>query len=405
MLKVSVRLLIVSHVLVRSHNGRYYVQGAFGRHVDAFARRFDEVWLLSCAESVSGPLDEYHLRAPNVTVIPVPDIQHPVRVIRYALRLRGMLSAALRFPSAVKRCDVIHLRLPSPIGAVGALAAKLARKPTFVYVAGDREEMLLVKGPLIRPLASAAQKILRFLVDGNLCFTTGHALACKFEGPSDRVIPVASTAMDREHIFESSKALEHAERPPKEILFVGSVGKAKGVDVLLQAVWDLRSQGIDARLRIIGRTHDGGVWLRRYINSLGLQEAVVYHDHMPWDAVIYEYDKSDIFVLPSRGEGVPHVVIEAMSRGLPVIASNVGGIPWVVQHGESGLLVRPGSSAEVAQALLALFNDVGLRRRLVRGGLEVARRHILDDLIDGMVEKVCQYYNLSLSADAKGTNW
>ena len=392
--KVSKRLLIVSHALVRSHDGHHYLQGAFGRHVDAFARRFDEVWLLTCGRPASGPLDEYYLRAQNVKIVPIPDIWHPVRAVRYALMLRGMLWAALKLPSAIEKCAVIHPRLPSPIGAVGALAAKLARKPTFVYVAGDREESLLSKGPVMRPLAAVTQRVLRFLVDGNLCFTTGDVLARKFEGPSDRVIPVASTAMDRAHIVESADALQRTERPPKEVLFVGAVGEAKGVDVLLRAIRDLRHQGRDVRLRLIGRTHDGGAWLRQYVNSLGLQKAVAHHDHMAWDAVIYEYDKSDIFVLPSRGEGVPHVIMEAMSRGLPVVASDVGGIPWIVQHGESGLLVRPGSSAELTQALVTLLDDVELRKRLVLGGLDVAKKHVLDDVIDGMVEKICQRYGL-----------
>lgn len=305
-----------------------------------------------------------------------------------------MLQAALRVSLLMRDCDVVHIRLPSPIGVVGSLAAKLARRPVFFYIAGDREQLLLNKGPLMYIPARLVQAFLRFLVKGGLSFTTGHVLARKFGGPSESVIPIVSTALDRSHMADPLRAMEKAASTPQEVLFVGAVGEAKGVDVLLRAIKALRDRGVNLRLRIIGRTHDGGRWLRQQINALGLQGGVTCQDHMAWDLVIYEYDKSDIFILPSRSEGVPHVVLEAMARGVPVVATNVGGIPTVVRHGENGLLVKVGSEDDLAQAIFSLLDDAELRKRLVLGGLETAGRYVLDDVIDSMVEKVCQHYGL-----------
>lgn len=398
MRKLDQCLLIVSHVLVRCHNGSHYLQGGFGRHVEAFARCFDKVCLLTCLEPADSPPDLYRLRADNVEVVSLPNIWHAARLARYAKQLRGILSAAMKLPALIKFCDLIHPRIPSPIGTVGAVAAKLSHKPAFIYIAGDQAESIRSKGPMFRPLAGMARRFISTLVSDELCFTAGEVLSRKLGGPNERLVPVVTTAMDRRHLVEPSVALARAAREPQEILFVGVVGRAKGVHVLLRAFRRLRDLNRHVRLRLIGGTTDGGRWLTQQIDSLHLGGAVVHHDHMAWNKLIYEYDRSDVFALPtlpSRGEGVPKVVTEAMARGVPVVTTEVGGIPSVVRHGESGLLVEPDSSDELVDALLKLLDDVELRQRLVQGGLEVAERHILEDLIDGMVQKVCEYHRLA----------
>lgn len=253
----------------------------------------------------------------------------------------------------------------------------------------------------MRPFARMIQKFLELIVKDSLCFTTGPILAEKFRKASKRIYPVISAAMDADQIIQAEVALKEAEKTPIEVLFVGAVSEAKGVDVLLRSMYELQQQGRHLHLRIIGMTPDEGIWLTRYIESLGLQQAVTHYGHMAWDKVIYEYDKSDIFVLPSRAEGVPHVIVEAMSRGIPVIATSVGGIPWIIEHASNGLLVSPNSPEELTEALIHIIEDVELRKRIVLGGLEVAHRATLDGIVDEMIDKVSQRYELPLDKNGK----
>jgi len=85
-------------------------------------------------------------------------------------------------------------------------------------------------------------------------------------------------------------------------------------------------------------------------------------------------DKSQIFVMPSRSEGMPVALLEAMAHGLAIVATRVGGIPEVVDHGVDALLVEPRDSAALALALRELLADPELRNRLGRAARARAER-------------------------------
>ena len=103
----------------------------------------------------------------------------------------------------------------------------------------------------------------------------------------------------------------------------------------------------------------------------------------------------DIFAMPSYWEGLPLSMVLAMGAGLPVVASRVAGIPEVVNDGVTGLLVDPGDSAQLAQALHALVQDRALRARLG----EAARAFVLPRFgVDGYVASIAALYDRLLAA-------
>jgi len=127
------------------------------------------------------------------------------------------------------------------------------------------------------------------------------------------------------------------------------------------------------------------------IDELGVRDVVEHRPHMAWDRLMECYDEADVFVMPSvegRGEGVPKVALEAMARGVPVVASDVGGIRTLITHEANGLLVPPGDERELVDAVSRLWGDADLRSRLARAGVETARGHGLDHLIDLMVSRM-----------------
>jgi len=383
------KILIVSHVLVRYYKGRYYVKGTFGRHVDAFAKRFRQVFLLTCVTSQQYPVDDYCLRSKNIQILGTTNFWHPNRIVRFVRRIFSMIIAAKEVFCIVPKIDLIHLRLPSPIAFICLIITKIVNKPVFIFLAGDREKLLLLKGKILWPLAKLYHLSLKLLTKGKLCFAVGKDLAVKLGGPSDRIIPVVDVALEAKHFIRENDALKNLRNNlPVKILYVGAVNQNKGVDILLSAVKLLKSKGYQVRLRIVGRIEGKKNWFLKMVDSLSLNNYVDLVGYLSWEKVIYEYNKNDIFVLPSRCEGIPNVILEAMARGIPVIATDVGDISSLVIHLINGILVKSTSPISLAKALEYLINHYDVRKKLIKNGLKTVKRYTLSKLIELMLNKV-----------------
>jgi glycosyltransferase involved in cell wall biosynthesis len=118
---------------------------------------------------------------------------------------------------------------------------------------------------------------------------------------------------------------------------------------------------------------------------------------MPLDELLPIYREYDLFVLPTLpGEGVPRVLLEAMSAGVPIVTTRVAGIPSLIAHERNGLLVDQPSAPVVAGALARLVVDGVLRRTLIAGGYETARAHTLDVQAAGMMREVSARLGVTL---------
>jgi glycosyltransferase involved in cell wall biosynthesis len=122
---------------------------------------------------------------------------------------------------------------------------------------------------------------------------------------------------------------------------------------------------------------------------------VHFHGFVPQGAALRQlYRESDVFILPSLQDQQPKVLMEAMSQSLPVIATNVGGIPTIVQNGENGLLVPPARPEAFATAVRQVLSDDGLRQKLVREGLTHARAHTVEQETAKMMQVVASHFSL-----------
>jgi glycosyltransferase involved in cell wall biosynthesis len=183
-------------------------------------------------------------------------------------------------------------------------------------------------------------------------------------------------------LFSPGQVAAEAVAPPDTplgIVCVGTLHEVKGQVHLVRACAVLRDRGVDVACRIIGRGPDEPM-LRRTIDQLGLRDVVTLVGPLARDGVIDELRRADVLVAPSvisaRGqkEGIPVVLMEAMSCGLPVVASRLSGIPELVEHERSGLLVTPGRPEELADALARLAGDPELRGRLGSAGRSTIER-------------------------------
>ena len=159
-----------------------------------------------------------------------------------------------------------------------------------------------------------------------------------------------------------------------EVLFVGRLLHGKGLSLLLESVGQLRAEGLDVALTLVG---DGParVELETTARAVGIVNHVQFLGAVGQDDIRGFYERADIFCLPSFAEGIPVVAMEAMATELPVVSTRIMGIPELVEDGEEGLLVPPGRQDRLADALRALIRSPSERRRMGAAG----RRKVMRD--------------------------
>ena len=177
-------------------------------------------------------------------------------------------------------------------------------------------------------------------------------------------------------VFQIQGKIE-LEKPGKiRLLNIGRMARAKNQRLLLQAVAEVER---NFKLSIVGVGHFR-TDLENMVRELNLVDKVEFAGNAPEISTLFQ--DSHIFVLSSDYEGLPLSILEAMSAGLPVVSTDVGGVKEAVVHGKTGFLVERGNSKALAEKITALIDDRALRHRFSENGLDRYDRYF-------RLEKMC----------------
>ena len=170
----------------------------------------------------------------------------------------------------------------------------------------------------------------------------------------------------------SEFAYEPGDRTVQKVLGVGGLNKRKGFDYLLRAAHELKSRGFDIEVELVGDGPERAV-LETLGKELGITDRVRFRGWLSPDQVRSVMKQVAVLVHPSSGLGdaVPTVIKEAMASGTPVVASNVAGIPELLDGGKCGVLVPPQNVDVLADAIKTLLTDHAMRRTYA----EAARKY------------------------------
>jgi glycosyltransferase involved in cell wall biosynthesis len=314
----------------------------------------------------------------GVKFIPVAALVRPIRPLRDFQALLALL-----WHLWVERPDIVHTHT-SKAGILGRLAARLAGVPYIVHTPHGH----VFYGHFGRLASRAFLALERFYSR----FT--HRLVALTEGerrdylelgvgPADATLVVHSgvdlaafgAAAAQPDAMKSALGLDPAS---KIVGFVGWLLPIKGPLHLLNAMAAVWERHPDAVLALVGK---GGqeAELKRRAQEIGAGGRVKF---LGWREDVAEImPLFDVFVLPSLNEGMGRVLVEAMAAGRPVVASRTGGIPDLVRHEETGLLVAPGDEAGLAAAIGRLLGSPAEARRLADGGRLRCSQYGLKDML------------------------
>jgi len=315
--------------------------------------------------------------------------------------LTFLASASLAALGSVRawKPDAIIAFFGIPSGPVGLLLRIVSGRPYIVSLRGgdvpgfqpyDLALFHKLLGPVIRLLWKRA-----FAVVANSAGL--QALALRFA--PDLPIAVIPNGVDAQKFHPASTPKPAVDRPVR-MLFVGRVVYQKGLDVLFRALAALPME-LNYELEIIG-DGDQRPALTLEAAQLGLATRITFAGWCDRKLIAERYRQADLFVFPSRDEGMPNVVLEAMASGLPVVATAIAGSEELVREGENGHLVPPEDAAAMTTAIAHLLAEPKIRRTMG----EASRRRIEQEytwtrVAEGYLElarKMCAPSGLSAPA-------
>lgn len=280
------------------------------------------------------------------------------------------------------RPSILHCNLPGPWDSQYSLVAPLARLAGVRHVV-TTEHLPMVppfaKGKILRSFGSRWVERVITVSEDNVRYLVGYHGV-----PREKILVVRIGVP--EPVRGASSGIRETEGISKEdflCVMIGSLESRKGHARAFEALAVLPGS---VKLLIAGEGNEERA-LRAMAVSLGIERRVHF---LGYRADIDELlSACDALVLPSTLEATPYVIVEAMASGLPVVASNVYGIPELVRDGETGILVDPGARDDIVRAVASLAGD---RDRLARMGSAARRRYEELFRLDRCVEETQTVY-------------
>lgn len=295
----------------------------------------------------------------------------PFFTVPFIFRYLNALSIALACRKTVKNIhstnaiDVLHAYGVYPDGVAAALLSKWLNIPNVITALGsdvNKEMQVTLKrkqslwalhraATVIGVSKDLVKTLIHYGVNKNKVHWVPTGV-CRTTFKAQPVSSDSKTTNDHDIVSDQLLSSSALDTSKKIVLFVGRLHPVKGLEILLEAASILKKE---KRLGFVIVLIGEGPLLQSLSNSakaLGISESVIFIGPQPQTIVAQWMHAANLLCLPSHMEGLPNVILEALAQSLPVVASNVGGIPEVISHNKNGLLVPANQADKLAEALI-----------------------------------------------------
>ena len=286
--------------------------------------------------------------------------------------------------------DIVHIHgnhPPYPI--IGVLIRKFFKKIPVIFTVHGIYEM---ETRYEKPRTGVKRRVNKYFIDKVLAYVPYIIVVSSPLKPlitkktNSKIYMIPNGINLRE--IQNAEICNHIKVKHPSVLFIGRLERIKGVDILLRAISIIKKEMPEICGYIMG---DGSLEneLKELTKKLDMEENVNFLGFKS-EKEKYSYIKSvDICIIPSRYEPFGIVCLEAMACGKPVVASNVGGLPYVIEDGKSGLLFERGNAKDLANKIIFLLQNEDLRNKMGEAGQERAKNFTWDKI----AERTLKLYN------------
>lgn len=315
---------------------------------------------------------------PSVKFLPLPGYHGPIGFLKNFFKICSVV-----WKSIDPRAAYI-LRVPTTVPSLYSIILYLRKIPFALEVAADPYDGYSPQALGNHPLSSFFQWFFTRLVRWQcknaaaVAYVTREALQRRYPA-KDKSVEFSFTSIDltEEAYVESFREYDAITiKNQVRLVITGNMQKTlKGHDVLLKAVSEVRKLGHNIHLTIIGYGENIDLF-KNMAKDLGISSYVDFTGKVQNGAPLRDIlDRSDIFVLPSRQEGLPRALLEAMARGLPAIATRVGGTPELL---EEHALIDPDSVEQLVNSILMFISDADFLSKESYRNLDLAQSYRVD---------------------------
>ena len=363
-------LITLEDHLRRSTDGHFYVDGPgeyawWSQLLDAF----DEVILLARVAGSNGhSIEGKRVEGPSVSVRELPDYVGPLQYLFHLPTLQP------RVRRAIMECDAFILRVPGLIGRLAWQEIKRVKKPYAVEVLGDPWDAFspgTMPGPFRPGYRQIATRNMKAICRGAAAAlywnesvlprryppgkNSPSSVSPLLNNVSNGYAPEQLAAKRSRRVDERCPSVDGARSKTLSVGFVGSLAQLyKGPDTLLRAASICLDEGLDLKVLFVGEGRYRGI-MEQLARQLSISDSVDFLGQLKFGKQIFDFlDSIDLFVMPSRAEGFPRAMHEAMACGCPCIGSDVGGIPEMLAAED---LVPPNDHKALARKIMEVTAD------------------------------------------------
>lgn len=369
------RLGVFIDPLLFRTDGELTADRAYIRFVLGLAVRVDELVLFGRVHPVEQRQPYLVAPRPRVRHVPLPYYPRVSNVRALARAVRGSRRV---FRNELDRLDALWLFAPNPLALEFARLALQRRVPVVLGIRQNFPEYIrhrFPRNPAALAAGHALEQAFRRLARRCPTVVVGSELERTFGGRGAPVLSVGVSQVAARDLVTAEEALGRSWAGELRLLSVGRLEPEKNTLLLVEVLALLQANDARWQLEVVGEGREREALTRR-AEELGVSRALRLSGYVEAGEPLWQrYRSSHAFLHVSLTEGVPSVLFEAQAAGLPVVATDVGGVGTVIEDGRTGLLVPPRDAAAAAAALARIAADAELRRTLVTASLaDVAGR-------------------------------